>query len=306
MRMLERIGTPRSLLLPTLLVVGLLGVVVVAATGSTPSGSSRSRSPSHVFVDTFFTLALVLMAGSLILLVWALTQRRAIAAQRSLLGVRRTGLLPFLVFILVLTTLAYIRLRAYGVAFNRGDNTGQSGRTSALPSNDNVRDYHANFAWLPLLVIVALVLVSYLALRTSRRRRALAEKDEHETVAESLAQAIEDTLDDLRRERDPRRAIIAAYARMERALAAYGLPRRRPETQQEYLARILGGLDVDTAAIRRLTDLFTQAKFSHHEVGIAMKEEAIDALEHVRDELRSAEERRQGELEEQRVEATRA
>jgi Domain of unknown function (DUF4129) len=302
----DRIGPSRSLLLPTLLVLGLFAVVVVAATGSTPAGSTRSRSPSHVFVDTFFTLALVLMAGSLILLVWALTQRRAIAEQRSLLGIRRTGLIPFLLFVLVFTTLAYIRLRTYGFAFNRGAGTGRAGRTSALPSNDNLQDYHANFAWLPLLVIVALVLASYLTWRLSRKRRALAEGDEEESMAETLAQAIEDTLDDLRRERDPRRAIIAAYARMERALAAYGLPRRGSETQQEYLARILTGLEVDTAAIRRLTDLFTQAKFSHHEVGIAMKEEAIDALGHVRDELRAAEQARQQELGEQRLKAMRA
>src|SRR5919197_4571853 len=106
------------------------------------------------------------------------------------------------------------------------------------------------------------------------KRRAAAE-DGSETVEESLAQAIETTLADLRDERDARRAIIAAYARMERALAAFGIPRRRPETQQEYLARILAGLEVDTAAVRRLTDLFMQAKFSHHDVGIAMKEEAI-------------------------------
>ena len=295
---------PVQLLVPALFVVGLMGVVAIAATGSTPSGSGRSRSPSHVFVDTFFTLVLVLMAVAALLLIYGLTQRRAVAEQRALLGRRRNSFLSFLVFILVLTTLAYIRLRSYGFAFNRGERGGGTRGTDTLPSNDNVRDYHANFAWLPLLVIAALVLASYLAWRLSRRRRALAERDD-ETIAESLARAIESTLDDLRAERDPRRAIIAAYARMERALAAFGVPRRRPETQQEYLARILGGLDVDTAAIRRLTDLFMQAKFSHHHVGAVMKEEAIDALEQVRDELRNAEERRAAELEAEPVEAAR-
>jgi hypothetical protein len=298
------LGTSR-LLLPALVVVALLGIVAVAATGSTPSGSGRSRSPSHVFVDTFFTLSLVLMAGAAILLVYGLTQRRAIAEQMALRGKRRRlGLIPFLLIVLGFTIAAYFRLRANGVLFNRGERGGGGSQTHTLPSDDNVRDYHANFAWLPLLVIAALVLASYLAWRLSSKRRALAERED-ETMAESLAEAIEATLADLQAERDPRRAIIAAYARMERALAAFGVPRRRPETQREYLGRILSGLEVDTAAIRRLTELFTQAKFSHHDIGAAMKEEAIDTLEHVRDELRAAEERRAQELGEEALEAGR-
>jgi hypothetical protein len=285
------------ILLPALLVVALLGVVAVAATGSTPSGSGRSRSPSHVFVDTFFTLSLVLMAVAAILLVYGLTQRRAIAEQMALRGKRRRlGILSFSLIVLAFTTVAYFRMHAYRGWLSNGERGGPGSQTQTLPNNGDFQDYHAKFAWLPLLVIAALILASYLAWRFSKKRRAPAEDEE--SLAESLAQAIESTLGDLRAERDPRRAIIAAYARMERALAAFGVPRRRPETQQEYLARILGGLEVDTAAVQRLTDLYTQAKFSHHEVGAAMKEEAIDTLEHVRDELRAAEERRALELEE--------
>jgi hypothetical protein len=98
---------------------------------------------------------------------------------------------------------------------------------------------------------------------------------------------LDTTLEDLRRERDPRRAVIAAYARLERALAAHGFPRRPAETQAEYVARILDELDVDRGSVRRLTELYTDAKFSIHDVDAGMKEEAIDALERVRDELRA-------------------
>jgi hypothetical protein len=189
--------------------------------------------------------------------------------------------------------------------FNRGEGGGRNGPKETLPGNGELRDYHANFAWLPLLVIAALAVASYLAWRLSRKRRAAAEAGD-ETMSETLAQAIDDSLEDLRAERDPRRVVIAAYARLERALAAFGVPRRGPETQEEYLGRILGALEVDTAAIRRLTDLFTRAKFSQHDVGPAMKDEAIAALEHVRDELRDAEERRARALEEQRLEAASA
>ena len=72
-------------------------------------------------------------------------------------------------------------------------------------------------------------------------------------------------------------------------LAAHGLAKHDPETPEEYFARILPDLEVDARSIRSLTDLFTWAKFSQHEVDLGMKEEAIEALTTVRDDLRAAE-----------------
>ncbi len=103
---------------------------------------------------------------------------------------------------------------------------------------------------------------------------------------------LDDTLDDIRGEADPRRAIIAAYARLERVLAANGVPREPAETADEYVRRVLRDLSLDPRAVERLTRLFARAKFSHHEVDTAMKEEAIGALEEVREELRLAAEER--------------
>ena len=77
--------------------------------------------------------------------------------------------------------------------------------------------------------------------------------------------------------------MIAAYARMERALAAYGLPRSPAEAPDEYLQRIFADLDVSRRATSRLTALFSWAKFSGHDVAPEMKQEAIEALEAVRD-----------------------
>ena len=65
-----------------------------------------------------------------------------------------------------------------------------------------------------------------------------------ESLLPALADVLDETLDDLRAERDPRRAVIAAYARMERALAAYGFPRDAAEAPDEYLERILADLEV--------------------------------------------------------------
>ena len=80
-------------------------------------------------------------------------------------------------------------------------------------------------------------------------------------------------------------------------LAANGIPRRTSETSDEYLPRVLHGMALDSGAVERLTALFTRAKFSDHDVDTAMKEEAIDALEKVRDELRLVRERPQAEPE---------
>ena len=51
---------------------------------------------------------------------------------------------------------------------------------------------------------------------------------------------------------------------------------------------MLAELSVSPGAARRLTDLFERAKFSQHVVDPEMKEQAIDALETVRDDLLAA------------------
>jgi hypothetical protein len=105
---------------------------------------------------------------------------------------------------------------------------------------------------------------------------------------DALIAALDDSLDDLRNEPDPRLAVIAAYARMERALAFEGLARRKAEAPREYLARTLPALGAGAGSVARLTALFEEAKFSPHDVDAGMKDEAIDALEALRDELRAA------------------
>jgi hypothetical protein len=273
--------------------LALVGLVAVAATGSTPSGSGSTRRPGDEFLDTILSLWLVaFVVGAAMLVYTLLTQRRRIAQERA--KRRRRRELAFFLVLLGLTMAAFLegahrRLHPLG-----GRSQGGAGRP-VLPEGraPGVRDYHAQFAWIPVLVIVGLVGAAFLAWSLAVRRRQ-AERSTRQTVAETLGDVIEETLDDLAFEPDPRRAVIACYARLERALAAGGFPRRRAETQQEHLARILGGLDIDTCSIRRLNDLFTRAKFSHHDIDIAMKEEAIAALVAIREDLHASEARRRG------------
>jgi hypothetical protein len=79
--------------------------------------------------------------------------------------------------------------------------------------------------------------------------------------------------------------VIKAYDRMELALTASGTGRDRAETPLEYLRRALAAVHASQHSIRRLTDLFEQARFSRHVIDSTMKQEAIEALTGLRSEL---------------------
>ena len=55
------------------------------------------------------------------------------------------------------------------------------------------------------------------------------------------------------------------------------------------MTRVLEDLTASAAAVRRLTRLYERARFSVHAVDPLMKDDAIEALEAVRDELRARE-----------------
>ena len=126
--------------------------------------------------------------------------------------------------------------------------------------------------------LVGLLLIAGVAVAIAgRRRRPLAGEGPAE---HPMLQAFDESLDDLRAERDVRRAIIACYARMERALARTGAARRPSETPFEFLARVLE--HIARAPGRVLTDLFERAKFSTEPLGDADKQQALAALEALR------------------------
>ncbi len=277
------------MVLPALVVLVLVAIVGIAATGSTPSGDSSTRSPSESLLDTLFTLGLIGVAIGGVLLAYGLTQRKAIAREIASGRHRRTSVAAFVVLSALFTGFTYWRLSEWkGLQPSEEDDQvlGLPGETP-LPTRppETETSYEPSVSWLPIVVVVVLLLAA-LGAYVVAERRANRGRRSGEALAEQLAVVLDETLDDLRAEADPRRAIIAAYARLERVLAANGIPRRAAETSNEYLARVLSNLELDSGAVERLTALFTRAKFSQHEVDIAMKEEAIGALEQVRDELR--------------------
>ena len=281
-------------LLPAVGVLALIAVVAVAATGSTPSGSGGGRAPSESLLDTIITLFVIALIPAAAILIYGLMQRQAISREMEMAKrFRRLSFIAFAIFMLLLTLL-YSRLKPQ--RFGSEDEVGEPAFPRGIPPDEQPavpidRAYNAEWAWAPVIVVVALALIAGVALLVAWRRQTAVQAGPEATVAKALAAALDESLDDLRAEADPRRAVIAAYARLERVLAAHGLPRRASETPNELLARILPGLDVEQRSIRRLTDLYTWAQFSHHEVDADMKAEAIAALEQARDELRARAER---------------
>jgi hypothetical protein len=281
----------RNALLTALGVLIALTVVAIAARGSIPTGEGGTRKPSEALIDILFTLYLLMIAAAAVLAVYLLVLRRQLEARGE---VRRHGPLERLLVLLVLfggASLAARRISdlnpinppdaAQGI-----DPGGLPGATSS--DSDAAQ---AGFSWAAAGITVALVLLAlgawWYAGRARKRARGELRSPEDQ-LATDLAAAMDESLWDLRAEQDPRRAVIAAYARLERVLAAHRLPRRPAEAPLEYLARILSDLSVSPEAARRLTDLFERAKFSQHAVHTEMKEEAISALETVRDDLRTA------------------
>jgi Domain of unknown function (DUF4129) len=281
-------GSARALV-PALVVLGLVGVVAVAATGRTSTGTDESRAPAAWVLDTFLSLAIVMVIPAAALLVYGLMQRKEIRAQAAAMPHVRRGMLTYIVLMALFAGVTYYRVRNWErTPFEDGisDAFANDETTVIEPTPTGASStYEPEFTWIPLLVIGSLVVIGVaVAMIAARRRRPLSQD---EIIARELAGALDDSLDALRAEPDARKAVIAAYARLERVLGAHRLERLESETPNEYLTRILEDLDVERGSVRRLTDLFTEAKFSHHTVDAAMKEEAIEALTTVRDELRA-------------------
>jgi hypothetical protein len=270
----------------------VVALVAIAATGSTPRGSDGLRAAVGVALDTLFSLGLVAVVAGGVLLLYGLTQRKAIAQEVASGRYRRTSLFGWLVFVPIFTAFSYWRIQGWNPPAQQSvEEEPPCGGGPIIPTTPDQKPsvvYEPSVSWIPIAIVVGLVVAAVIAYVVAERRSRSGRGGGHQ-LAEDLAVVLDETLDDLRAETDPRRAVIAAYARMERVLAANGIARRTAETSDEYLARVLGDLALGSHAIARLTALFTQAKFSQHDIDSTMKEEAIDALEQVRDELRMAE-----------------
>ncbi|MGH3074643.1 MAG: DUF4129 domain-containing protein [Gaiellales bacterium] len=124
--------------------------------------------------------------------------------------------------------------------------------------------------WL-LLVVAAVFLI--------RRFRRTRRGGEDPSAARVEPEPADLGLEHLRAERDPRQAVIGAYALMDRVMADRALGRRHPEAPLEYLGRMTAFGFARITALGRLTRIYARARFSTHPIDRAMQAEAIDAVE---------------------------
>jgi Domain of unknown function (DUF4129) len=266
--------------LMTLTAAGLLALVAAGSRrGPLGGGQGRPSYPAGL-VDSLLALLLVAMLAGLVLAVIVLVPDQHMRTPRN----RRRGVLTVL-FPAALILAVWLFREPLGLL---GDLAPDPAPTSAVPAPDAApTDAPPDPGVVPLLVagvaVVAMAAIGAALVLAERRRRGPAR-----SRAELLVELLDDTLVDVEREPEPRRAVIAAWARMERGLAAAGLPRRAAEAPFEYAARVLAAAQVDPASVRRLTDLFERAKFSRHVVDRAMRDEALAALRAVRADLASA------------------
>jgi hypothetical protein len=272
-----------------LVTLSLLALLGLAAVGSRSEGwrGGDKREISSFAVDLAYTLAILLGIAFAVIVV--LTVR---SAKGQMKLERPSGLRQIILLMGVVTFLG-----AFGIArFEFGPNREEQNDDvfGPPPKEEPAGDARApreprqpEFQWWLALLAAGGVTAAVIVWRRGRRPPAVALTG-RDAVAEQLSEVLSDTLEDLELERDPRRAVIRAYARMERVLASHGLPRAPHEAPLEYLARVLRELEVRAEAAHALTELFERAKFSQHEIDVAMKEEAIAALVRVRDDLEAA------------------
>ena len=271
-------------------------LVALAARSSHPSGHGRfsqRKVPDQVNNDLFTIILVLYVAGVIALIVGFIVFRSRWEPVKSN-WVR--NVLAQVAFFALLAVIGYHLFSSNGFKHAAQKAQQQQKKQQAQqakpvkqqktkPSNTG----GAAFDWTLAIGLLGLLVVGsalyYVRARSQPKPEPLAVPDD---VRTELSAAVSDAIDDLEREPDARRAVIAAYARMEGVLARRGHGRKPAETPFEYLSRILLSLRVRGGAVRELTELFERAKFSTHEIDDGMKARAISSLVSVRDDLRPA------------------
>jgi hypothetical protein len=144
--------------------------------------------------------------------------------------------------------------------------------------------HSVNLGWLLVPVVVTFAILTPAAVVIRRRRQ---ERGEAMRAGETSAfgRAVRASIAALESERDPRTAILRAYARMEHAFREVEIVRAADETASEFLARTMRRLPVSAGAAAALTERFEEVRFSTHLITEADREQALASLHRVEQEL---------------------
>ena len=148
---------------------------------------------------------------------------------------------------------------------------------------------------LVLLGVVALAVLGlavFALVRDQSRRRArkkghIKRQGKHQPrTAEELVAALDAGLEELSdTDRDPRRAVIACWVRLEQAAAAAGTPRHPGDSPTDLVGRLLAEQQVDAGVLAALLEVYRQARYATHTVDDQMRQQARTALQRLRADL---------------------
>jgi hypothetical protein len=276
----------------------LLAAIVGMTSAASPwlPADGGDSSPPAIVGEV---LAVALAAGLCILLglIWIHTPRRSKAKKRGgpapttdeIGASLRAGSFVLVggILVVVLLAVAFWFLLEQADLAQPSPSATTTGDAGVLPSPDPPPSAPPAFDWFLFGLIASIAVVLPLSLVARHRLRVADPEREASDVPESVVRALGDSIDQIERDPDPRRAIIRAYAQMEHAFDDAGIPRRPYEAPFEYLGRALRGLRVSPPAAGRLAALFERARFSQHVVGAETKHEAIGALREVEREMQA-------------------
>jgi hypothetical protein len=274
---------------------GLLTVIALAARGSHPIDHGRvaPRPVPVTLQDSFVTLLEIAYLIVIVAILVVLFKHRSLDNPQESRWLRNFILVMTLSLVITVLGSWAIRHGHYGHHQQQAKKGGAQQTQSNKPKPGSyLHPYQvrqAKFEWPLAAGIAGLVLLGGVLI-FARGRRSGDPEPRGQNLQDELIQTIDTTIDDLRREGDSRKAVIASYASMERTLGSHGFARDPAEAPLEYLSRILEALEVRPDAVRSLTNLFEYAKFSRHDIDGQMKESAIEALLAIREDL-SVEER---------------
>ena len=272
--------------------VGLGLLLALAATiaplpppADVPGASLTVRVPALVQ-----TIVLALLALSALLLLFLQRPRRPVEGAVPLRARRRPA--TWTAFVSLIPFLALLAIAWYYVA-HHGPGEDTHGIERAITAIVGLMDLLA-FARKPptsitlvdatvaaLVLAFALALFALLLLVTFAARleawwAARAVRDTTRPPDEPIV-----TLGDPRLESDPRRAVILAWAQVERALAVARAPRAPWQTPAELTRAALARLPLPEGPVRRLTGLFEVARFSNRPLSAEARAAACACLDEI-------------------------
>jgi len=273
-----------------------LVAVVALCSSTTPWRSSGSATEGSELVLASLAAigAVALVVGAVVLWVGTPPQRRRrrqrrILSTSDLEGVGAALSTAVKTASLLMLVVALFSLLAFALA-SRPDKAATSRRTAEPDAPAGSSDSQGSrparsvdLGWLLVPLGIGLAVLLPVAVVARRRRFAGARSVGGEQ--ETLGGVVRVGISELESVRDPREAVLRAYAGMERALADLEIVRAPDETASELLSRTARRLSASGKDAGWLTERFEEARFSTHPITEHDRERALTSLRSIEREL---------------------